>query len=398
MENETDSGPTRDDEKLFGEWSQSADHQVVLMGLGVLLILVLVWGGSRLLDSGPLADAADNLRISLDSDKSDPGPEQALSDFEAAIPQTTLAPEPEIEVGDLAGAMSEFGVTGIADGDLAILTGYVATAADSAAAEAAATRVPGINTVNNKLVILEPLVKDALANAGVSEFDETTVLGTTPTVRGYVDDEPHRGRALLAVAGVNGVTGTVVDELIALDADVLDAITASGVEQASVSVTERVATVSGQVADEASRDQALDAALVFGISEVIDDLTIAGPVQPPAPEGSDTRDKLNALFEANPIQFNSGSAVIKQESFEILDQAVELLSETDASFEVQGYTDTTGSAASNQRLSEGRAEAVVDYLVSKGVASAKLEAKGYGPTEQFGSDLAANRRVRFELI
>jgi len=46
--------------------------------------------------------------------------------------------------------------------------------------------------------------------------------------------------------------------------------------------------------------------------------------------------------------------------------------------EIQGHTDNTGSAERNQLLSEERAKSVVDYLVRKGIQSARLHFKGYG--------------------
>jgi OOP family OmpA-OmpF porin len=71
--------------------------------------------------------------------------------------------------------------------------------------------------------------------------------------------------------------------------------------------------------------------------------------------------------------------------------------------EVAGYTDNTGSRAHNMRLSQQRAEAVVKYLVSRGVPAGMLQAKGYGPdfpidTNATKAGQANNRRVELKQI
>jgi outer membrane protein OmpA-like peptidoglycan-associated protein len=67
---------------------------------------------------------------------------------------------------------------------------------------------------------------------------------------------------------------------------------------------------------------------------------------------------------------------------------------------IEGHTDDTGSAATNRKLSQARAEAVRDYLVGKGVEASRLEAKGFGPDRPVQSNKTkagrdANRRVEF---
>lgn len=397
--------PVDEDDKLLPSWSQSGDNQIIYLGLLVALILGLSWGCSNVVGGN---DTVNDLASSfgINSEDQSTGAIENITgvDNSAQIqnqtPTTTAA---ALEVGDLQGAMDEFSVTGTVDGEQAILTGFVGTAQVSAAAEVAASRVPGITTVSNRLVILEPLAEAALESAGVRDVGATRADGTRLTAAGFVDDEAQRVAALAAVAGVDGVSGSVIDELVVLDADILRSLDGVGVSGVSVTVVDGVATLTGEVPDEATRGSAIDAAMVPGIVDVVDEMTLPAEPEPePEPEGTDTRDELNALFEANPIQFNSGSAEIKNESFPILDQAVELLSNTEAAFEIQGYTDITGNASANQTLSELRAQAVLDYLVANGSSGDQLTSNGYGPTEEFGEGdspdaLAANRRVRFEL-
>ena len=71
--------------------------------------------------------------------------------------------------------------------------------------------------------------------------------------------------------------------------------------------------------------------------------------------------------------------------------------------EVQGHTDIRGSDAHNLDLSQRRADAVVAYLVKKGVAAERLQSKGYGETKLLDTAEteeahAKNRRVQFIVL
>jgi outer membrane protein OmpA-like peptidoglycan-associated protein len=70
---------------------------------------------------------------------------------------------------------------------------------------------------------------------------------------------------------------------------------------------------------------------------------------------------------------------------------------------IEGHTDSQGSAAANQRLSQKRAEAVRRYLVDQAIAPTRMEAIGYGedrPLEdnRTAEGRATNRRVEFHII
>ena len=105
------------------------------------------------------------------------------------------------------------------------------------------------------------------------------------------------------------------------------------------------------------------------------------------------------------IEFNLGSAVIKPESYPVLDKILGQLSAASNTFvEVAGHTDNIGDPAANQSLSEQRAASVKAYLVSKdpelGEAN-KLKSKGFGETSPItgtqGND-PRNRRVEIKLF
>jgi OmpA-OmpF porin, OOP family len=92
-------------------------------------------------------------------------------------------------------------------------------------------------------------------------------------------------------------------------------------------------------------------------------------------------------------------------SFAVLDAVLAILSSHPEVLlvEVQGHTDSAGLAAANRKLSQKRAEAVVNYLVSKGVDAARLVPKGYGPDKPLADNKTAkgrqtNRRVELLIL
>ncbi len=103
------------------------------------------------------------------------------------------------------------------------------------------------------------------------------------------------------------------------------------------------------------------------------------------------------------IQFESGKDVIKKTSYPILDNVVKVLQDNPKwDIEVQGHTDNVGKAESNKALSQKRAEAVDNYLISKGIEAKRLTAKGFGQDMPIADNKtpagrAMNRRVQFEV-
>ncbi len=99
------------------------------------------------------------------------------------------------------------------------------------------------------------------------------------------------------------------------------------------------------------------------------------------------------------VTFEIGRSALKPDSYTILDiVAASLVANPDIKIEIAGHTDNTGSAATNTRLSQARAEAVRAYLASKGVAPDRMIARGYGPTQPVAPNTtpagrAQNRRV-----
>ncbi len=104
----------------------------------------------------------------------------------------------------------------------------------------------------------------------------------------------------------------------------------------------------------------------------------------------------------NQIMFKTGSAEIDERSSPLLSEIADVLLRNPqaAHVQVQGHTDNVGDPEANLSLSQQRADAVVQWLVSAGVASDRLEAKGFGDSRPLVPNLtdgnrARNRRVQF---
>lgn len=104
------------------------------------------------------------------------------------------------------------------------------------------------------------------------------------------------------------------------------------------------------------------------------------------------------------IFFDVGKATLRSESNAELDRLVKLLKDVPSlKVEISGHTDNTGSASLNDKLSQDRADAVVNYLNGKGIAANRLTSKGYGSNRPVASNNSAsgrqeNRRTEFEII
>lgn len=101
------------------------------------------------------------------------------------------------------------------------------------------------------------------------------------------------------------------------------------------------------------------------------------------------------------ITFDVGKSTIKPESMGEINRIVQLLTENPTlKFSVEGHTDATGNAASNQTLSEARSKAIVDKLVELGIAADRLTSVGKGQNSPIADNStdegrAKNRRVEF---
>lgn len=104
------------------------------------------------------------------------------------------------------------------------------------------------------------------------------------------------------------------------------------------------------------------------------------------------------------VHFNFDKWDLRADSFPILDHAVDVLNANpDLHVEVQGHTDSRGSDAYNEKLSERRAKSVMDYFIRQGVDQSRLSWSGYGErrpidTNKTDEGRAMNRRVELKPI
>ncbi len=106
---------------------------------------------------------------------------------------------------------------------------------------------------------------------------------------------------------------------------------------------------------------------------------------------------------AKNVFFVTGSAKLQTKSFKALDQVVAILNEDTAlKLDIEGHTDNTGTDKINVPLSQNRAKAVHDYLISKGIDASRLSSEGYGSSKPVADNKTAagrtlNRRVEMKL-
>jgi len=116
---------------------------------------------------------------------------------------------------------------------------------------------------------------------------------------------------------------------------------------------------------------------------------------------------IAGLPDLTGVQFEAGSAVLTQPSTVILDEAAQAIvaaleATPTISVVVEGHTDADGDDSQNLSLSQWRGEAVLNYLVNRGVPAEVLSAVGYGETDPIADNeseagKAQNQRVEFTI-
>lgn len=134
-------------------------------------------------------------------------------------------------------------------------------------------------------------------------------------------------------------------------------------------------------------------------------------------EGSDTKEDFSdvekdiQLDEATEgakivlrnIYFDTGSANLRDESQQELNRLYDIMEKSSLVIEIGGHTDNIGREDSNERLSQTRAEAVRTYVIERGIAEERIQAKGYGESEPIATNETEegrqeNRRVEIKVL
>jgi len=137
--------------------------------------------------------------------------------------------------------------------------------------------------------------------------------------------------------------------------------------------------------------QVFDVPQKIHYQEIIQDITLK-----PIEKG--TKVVINNIF------FETGKATLTPQSFLELDKAIELLRVNPTMvIEVGGHTDNVGDDATNMKLSHDRAKAVREFLVIRGIAPDRVQAKGYGESNPIATNdtdegRKANRRTEFIIL
>ncbi len=255
-------------------------------------------------------------------------------------------------------------------------------AAVDAAVDAAGSPIEVAASIDGKKVALTGVVtsdtqRTALVNAAKAAYGNTNVIDELTVVGPSTPAQDARI--------------TAFGDLIKLSSNTLG--------DAKGKVGDTVLSISGTAFTELGKSSV--EALVAGAGGTAE-ITVAA-----AKSVAEVQENLATILARSGIQFDTNSAVIKADSIPILDNAVASITREFAAFpniniEVAGHTDNVGQAAANQQLSQSRAQAVLDYLGSKGVDAKRLTAKGYGATKPIADNKteiarATNRRIEFTV-
>jgi outer membrane protein OmpA-like peptidoglycan-associated protein len=167
---------------------------------------------------------------------------------------------------------------------------------------------------------------------------------------------------------------------------------------------QRAEALAQQAADDRKKAEAARAAAEAQAKRAEQDkVALRATLQKQFSEVLETHDTPRGLIvNVGDVLFQTGRYELKPEAREKLARfSGIILGHPGLTVQAEGFTDSTGSAETNQRLSEQRAETVAQYLMSQGISSDRLKTKGYGPsypvaTNGTSEGRSQNRRV--ELV
>lgn len=215
-----------------------------------------------------------------------------------------------------------------------------------------------------------------------ARFGSGNVYTATRNVTDLPADWPVR--VLAALEALSMLTHGVV----AVTPDIVTVRGTSMVENAR-------AKISGQLADKLGRHNPYEL-----------DITYVAPPPPvnPTPDAETCESEIAVLQEKSKITFEPGSATIAASSIPTLNAIAEILDRCgNVRMEIQGHTDSQGRQIMNLRLSQGRAQSVLEQLRARRILTSTYVAVGYGETNPIADNSTeegreANRRIEFHQI
>lgn len=284
------------------------------------------------------------------------------------------------------------------------VTGEEAKANLATQAKALLGEVFTVNTDEVAVNVPEAKLVEGLGNLGWQKTEKDL------TVSGTVQNEGIKGAILNAFKGLAGELPLVDNVQVDANAEQFSFNNFGGLASlvkafpnVSGAFADKAVNLVGEVANLDAKSALIEQAKTllgetFSINAdgvKIAEAVVENTAQEPAPIADMSASKLDLE-----IVFDTGSSEISPRYYNRLNAFAKFLIENGRRGEIAGYTDNVGNAASNQKLSEKRANAVREYLVKQGVPSEALTAVGYGPENPIADNNTAegrnkNRRIEF---
>jgi outer membrane protein OmpA-like peptidoglycan-associated protein len=259
-------------------------------------------------------------------------------------------------------------------------------ASDLAGAQQLMSKTEGLLPKGSKRDIISS------ARATIQQAEATRLQSVT----GKAQAEQAAARATAAAA-----------EQAARDKAAQEATARAQADQARVQAEQdrqRAEALARQAADDRQKAEAAKAAAEAQARKAEQDkVALRATLQKQFSEVLETHDTPRGLIvNVGDVLFETGRYALKPEAREKLARfSGIILGHPGLTVQAEGFTDSTGSAETNQKLSEQRADAVAQYLMSQGIAGDRLKTKGYGPSYPVATNgttegRSQNRRV--ELV
>lgn len=228
----------------------------------------------------------------------------------------------------------------------------------------------------------------------IASTQDDTVLASLAAARFGAGNVTRMTSIADDLPGSWGLRSMAAIEALALLSDGEVTVTAD-----AITVTGTTANPDGGAAIDSALRSKLDADQVLAINVSYS----PPPEEETAPDPAICVAEINALLLDSKIVFAPGSKEVPAEGLPVIDEIAAILRECpDASIEIGGHTDSQGGEDQNLRLSQARAEAVLDALMSRRALTGNISAKGYGETLPIADNSTeqgreANRRIAFRL-